>query len=256
MMSLMSCTCTCSAPRTNEAWLMGKFGGWKDKSGVDARAFTCDWWRGIVWADELLLRECLPGSASPPFFLCFFTACVPSLCPPEREDERGSSEVSVRPEEVSSRKLRRWPEGLQGPEGLAVPESVPLSQKNQRKTVLRLLIPLFASLFLICNCLKGFCWFAFNHTTFIKQWIYIEHNCKTSWSVYVHQRLVSIQMVNGSSWGGQLQSGDTGLISHKCPCAKKKRSHGSCTWRSFLSLKLCQAVVFIFKYSQKDGYLG
>lgn len=139
-----------------------------------------------------------------PCFLCFLTACVPSLCPPERQDEGSSSEVSVRPEEVSSRKLWRRPEGVQGPEGLAVPESVPLSQKNQRETPLRLLFPLFFSCSPSVNVRSAY------------------RNCETSWSVSVHRSLLSIQIGTGSSWGGQLPSGYTGLRFHQCPCAKKK----------------------------------
>lgn len=56
------------------------------------------------------------------------------------------------------------------------------------------------------------------------RWVYIERTrtVKTSRSIYVHQRLVSIQMVTGSSWGGQLPSGYAGLIFHKGPCAQKK----------------------------------
>lgn len=41
------------------------------------------------------------------FFLLLSPSTLPSARPPEREDERRGAEVPVRPEEVSSRRLRR-----------------------------------------------------------------------------------------------------------------------------------------------------
>ena len=53
--------------------------------------------------------------------------------PTEGEGEGGSAALSVCPQKVSTRRLQRGPQDIQGTQSIAFPQPVPMSEENKRK---------------------------------------------------------------------------------------------------------------------------
>lgn len=56
------------------------------------------------------------------------------MCPTEGEGEGGSAALSVCPQKVSTRRLQRGPQDIQGTQSIAFPQPVPMSEENERKS--------------------------------------------------------------------------------------------------------------------------
>lgn len=54
--------------------------------------------------------------------------------PTEGEGEGGSAALSVCPQKVSTRRLQRGPQDIQGTQSIALPQPVPMSEENKRKS--------------------------------------------------------------------------------------------------------------------------
>lgn len=56
------------------------------------------------------------------------------VCPTEGEGEGGSTALSVCSKKVSTRRLQRGPQDIQGTQSIALPQPVPMSEENERKS--------------------------------------------------------------------------------------------------------------------------
>lgn len=54
--------------------------------------------------------------------------------PTEGEGEGGGAALSVCPQKVSTRRLQRWPQDIQGTQSIDLPQPVPMSEENERKS--------------------------------------------------------------------------------------------------------------------------
>lgn len=54
--------------------------------------------------------------------------------PTEGEGEGGGAALSVRPQKVSTRRLQRGPQDVQGTQSVDLPQPVPMSEENERKS--------------------------------------------------------------------------------------------------------------------------
>lgn len=59
------------------------------------------------------------------------------VCKTEGEGEGGSAALSVCPQKVSTRRLQRGPQDIQGTQSIALPQPVPMSEENERKSAQR-----------------------------------------------------------------------------------------------------------------------
>lgn len=55
----------------------------------------------------------------------------------EGEGEGGGAALSVRPQKVSTRRLQRGPQDVQGTQSIALPQPVPMSEENECKSARR-----------------------------------------------------------------------------------------------------------------------